>query len=148
MPQNGFHGLVGLAVAKQVAPRVDAAATEPFVAGVTLGAMLPDIDVNPTAIAFLVNKDLTYAVHRTFTHSLLAIAILTVAGAIVRRRARATSWVCFGLALGITTHVLLDIFFWFAQIDLFWPFSHFPRSAGSPDYQSLVADRTSPLSGQ
>src|SRR5262245_43298331 len=30
------------------------------------------------------------------------------------------------MALGMLTHVCLDAFFWFAPLDLFWPFSHLP----------------------
>jgi membrane-bound metal-dependent hydrolase YbcI (DUF457 family) len=129
MPQNGFHGLMGLAVAKWVAPRAPAAVAEPFVATVTLGAMLPDIDAYPAAVLFLMGRhDLTYAVHRTLTHSLLAILIVAAVGVGLRRSPRA-AWACWGLSLGMATHAFLDTFFWFAQLDFFWPFSHLPPDA-------------------
>jgi membrane-bound metal-dependent hydrolase YbcI (DUF457 family) len=127
MPQNGFHGLVGLAVAKGVTPRAPAAAAQPLAVGITLGAMLPDIDMYPTAVVFLLGRpDLIYVMHRTLTHSLLAILIVAGLGAVLRRRSTAGAWACWGLSLGMLTHVFLDAFFWFAPLDLFWPLSHLP----------------------
>jgi membrane-bound metal-dependent hydrolase YbcI (DUF457 family) len=127
MPQNGFHGLAGLAAARWVAPRVPAAAAEIVAASVVLGAMLPDVDVYPAAVATLLGRDdLTYDIHRTFTHSLLAVLLVLGAGAVLRRRSPAAAWACGGLALGMLTHLFLDAFFWFAPLDLFWPFSRLP----------------------
>src|ERR1051326_154960 len=119
MPQNGFHGLIGLATAKALAKRVPGAAAQPFVAGIVLGSMLPDVDMYPTGIAFLLKRaDLTYVIHRTATHSLLFAFALLLLGLIPRTR-----WLFIGLSLGVCTHILLDTFFWFTQIDMFWPFS-------------------------
>lgn len=120
MPQNGFHGLIGLATAKALARRVPIQAAQPLVLGTVLGSMLPDIDMYPTGVAFLLKRpDLTYVIHRTATHSLLfALSILLVAAIIPRSR-----WLCVGLSVGICTHIVLDTFFWFTQIDMFWPFS-------------------------
>lgn len=130
MPQNGFHGLVGLAVARWTVPRAPAAVAEPLTVGITLGAMLPDIDMYPTAVLFLLGRqELIYVAHRTVTHSLLAILVAAVVGAALRRRSRKTAWLCWGLALGILTHAVLDVFFWFAPLDLFWPLSHLPPDA-------------------
>jgi membrane-bound metal-dependent hydrolase YbcI (DUF457 family) len=119
MPQNGFHGLIGLATARALARKVPS--PEFFVPGVVLGAMLPDIDMYPTAIAVLLkHTELIYVIHRSATHSLLFILLLGLAGlALVQHR-----WLLFGLAVGVVTHVTVDIFFWFAGIDLFWPFGH------------------------
>ena len=127
MPQNGFHGLVGLAVAKWAAPHVPNASAPAFVSGVTLGAMLPDIDMYPTAIVVLLGRpDLIYITHRTATHSLALMAALIVAGAIAGRRFPTVGWALHGLGLGVATHILLDLFFWFAPLDLFWPLSRLP----------------------
>lgn len=100
MPQNGFHGLAGLAVARWAAPRAPAAFAEVFVPAVVLGAMLPDVDVYPAAVAFLRGRgDLTYVSHRTFTHSMLAALLVAFAGAVLRRRSPGSAWACAGLAL-------------------------------------------------
>jgi membrane-bound metal-dependent hydrolase YbcI (DUF457 family) len=138
MPQNGFHGLVGLAAVQWGIPRAVRRAeradihsmVEPLAAGIALGAMLPDIDLYPTAILVLLgHQELTYTVHRTFTHSLLAILTVGGLGLVLRQRSAAGTWACWGLALGMVTHVFLDAFFWFAPLDLFWPLSHLPREA-------------------
>jgi hypothetical protein len=119
MPQNGFHGLVGLATARALAKKLPE--PEALVPGIVLGSMLPDIDMYPTAIAVLLRRsDLMYVIHRSATHSLLFVLLLwVIAAAIPRRR-----WILFGLGIGVITHIALDIFFWFAPIDLFWPFGH------------------------
>ena len=119
MPQNGFHGLAGLATARLLARRLPS--PETLVPGVVLGSMLPDIDMYPTAIAVLMGrKDLIYVIHRSATHSLLFIAILCVVALLWTRH----RWLLFGLAVGVLTHITLDMFFWFAPIDMFWPFGH------------------------
>ncbi len=132
MPQNGFHGLVGLAAARAFTGRVPSEAAASFAGGTVLGAMLPDADMYPTAIAFLAGRgDLTYTLHRTATHSLLAAGIALGIGLALRGRRPAVGWGVIGLALGIATHLLLDAFLWFAPLDLFWPLSHVPFAAGT-----------------
>jgi membrane-bound metal-dependent hydrolase YbcI (DUF457 family) len=127
MPQNGFHGIVGLGAAKLLAKHVSRENADPFVGAVVLGAMLPDVDMYPTAVAFLANRmDLIYVIHRSLTHSLPLILLLLLIGAVVR--AGPSRFVYWGLAIGMATHVVLDTLFWFTQIDLFWPFSHVPSS--------------------
>lgn len=125
MPQNGFHGLVGLGVARGLTKRVPANVAPAFAGSVALGSMLPDIDLYPTAIAFLAGRmDLIYVIHRTATHCLPLILVLGLAGALARSSiARFAMW---GLAVGVLTHAALDTLFWFTQVDLFWPLSRVP----------------------
>ncbi len=118
MPQNGFHGLVGLGMAKALARHIPKPGA--FVPGVVLGSMLPDADMFPTAIAVLLKHgELTYVIHRSATHSLLFAAFL----GLISLLAPKWRWTLLGLALGVLSHILLDIVFWFAPIDLLWPFS-------------------------
>ncbi|HET6383882.1 MAG TPA: metal-dependent hydrolase [Armatimonadota bacterium] len=125
MAQNGFHGLVGLWTAGKTARWAPRAELAPWVAGVVVGAMLPDVDLYPTAVIFLLGRhDLIYSVHRTLTHSLLLMLVVLAVGVVHRRR-----WFWWGLAAGMGTHTMLDIFFWFSPVDLFWPLSHFPHKA-------------------
>lgn len=127
MPQNGFHGLVGLAAARPFARRLPAELAPAGVAATVLGAMLPDIDMYPTAVAFLLGrKDLIYVIHRSATHSLSLALVLAFFALVFWRRKSAAGVVGAGLTIGVLTHIGLDLFFWFAQIDLFWPFSHLP----------------------
>ena len=131
MPQNGFHGLVGLATARLFSRRVPVPLGDAFAGAIVLGAMLPDIDAYPTAIAFLIKPGLTYVIHRSFTHSLLAILLVLAAGSLLQRRTPGIRTVCLGLAIGMLTHDLLDMVFWFAQIRFLWPLEYI--SPGHPE---------------
>ncbi len=126
MPQSGFHGLVGLATARALMGRVPAVAQGAFAFGTVLGAVLPDIDLYPTVVAVkLLGMDV-YAVHRSFSHSIFVVLVFALLGwgtaAVPKRR-----WLWWGLAIGCLTHEVLDIFFWFARLDIMWPLSHFPK---------------------
>lgn len=127
MPQNGLHGLFGLASARGLARFAPADYRSGWVGGLVLGAMLPDIDMYPTGVAFLLGrKDLVYVIHRTATHSLVVVALAIVAALLWRWRRPGPGWMVLGLALGSAGHAVLDVFFWFTEIDLFWPLSHWP----------------------
>jgi membrane-bound metal-dependent hydrolase YbcI (DUF457 family) len=148
MPQNGFHGLVGLATAKALVPRVAPAVRTPFAFGLVFGAMLPDIDLYPTAVAVVAGvPDAVKIFHRSATHSVLFLLLL-VAAAVITKKRISTSWLFWGLALGVLGHEVLDIFFWFAQLDIMWPFSHWPASnppfqvinIWTSDYKGLVSN--------
>jgi membrane-bound metal-dependent hydrolase YbcI (DUF457 family) len=116
LPQNAFHGLVGLALARALV----------VAAAATIGAMAPDADVYAGVAGVLAgHPEVVDVCHRTATHSLLAIAVVAGIGLAFRHSPR-FAWGCWAAALGMATHDLLDIFFWFAPIDLFWPFSHLP----------------------
>jgi membrane-bound metal-dependent hydrolase YbcI (DUF457 family) len=128
MPQTGIHGLVGLAAARLVAPHAPAEAALPLTLAVTLGAMLPDLDLYPASIAYLATGRMEVAaqIHRSLTHSLFLMAALGATGLALRRSRPTAAWVLLGLPIGMLTHALLDIFFWFTALDLFWPLSHLP----------------------
>lgn len=114
MPQYGIHVLIG------------AAGTRRFRGagfGFLLGSLFPDLDFVPLVALYPFNRDLAIAMHRRLTHSLLlAAAILLVAAAArafgpARRFAAGAA----GFAGGMTLHVVLDLFFWFAPPQLLWP---------------------------
>ena len=131
MAQSGFHGLVGLGAARAVFARVPVVARTAFVVGTVLGAVIPDIDMYPTAIAVLLSpagqaQNVAYEWHRTATHSVAFLLVLYLIGLFAYSKP-AVRWVFWGLALGVATHEVLDILFWFAQIDLMWPFSILPH---------------------
>lgn len=125
MPQNGIHGLVGLATARTLARKVPEP-RGPLVLGLLFGSMLPDADLYPACILYLSgHPDLLYAVHRSVTHSILAIlAVLGLAKLSDPRNSRRALYI--GAVIGMAIHSFLDIFFWFSPIDLFWPLSHIP----------------------
>ena len=118
--------MVGLGLVRRAVSRLPEHAAVPAALGLALGAVLPDIDLIPTAIAYLFGRtDLVEAFHRTFTHSVFLVLLLGAIG--IWQRARPVGWLCRGLAVGMATHDTLDIFLWFSPIDLFWPLSHIPR---------------------
>lgn len=135
MPQSGFHGLVGLATARALISRVPALTRTAFVFGTVLGSMLPDIDMYPASVASLLSssqeqKDrVLYLIHRTASHSVTFLVLLFLIGLFAGSKPT-WRWAFWGLTIGAVTHDILDIFFWFAQIDLMWPFSSVTH--GSP----------------
>jgi len=133
MAQTGIHGLMGLAAARLVAPHVPAEAALPLTLAVTVGAMLPDLDLYPASIAYLATgrNELSEQIHRSLTHSLFVMAALTGAGLTLRRSRPKAAWTLIGLATGMLTHALLDVFMWFAALDAFWPVSQLPAGSAA-----------------
>ena len=69
MPQSGFHALVGVALARRSEPGSAA-----WIAGVVVGAMLPDVDIMVTGILRAAGME-DAGIHRSATHSLLLVAL-------------------------------------------------------------------------
>jgi membrane-bound metal-dependent hydrolase YbcI (DUF457 family) len=135
MPQNGFHGLVGLATARALSGRIPKPVHSAFTTAVVFGAVFPDIDMYPTGVAFLLTgPESVYVWHRTATHCIFFVLLLALIGTLARGRPL-IRWAFWGLALGVLTHEVLDIFFWFAPIDIMWPFSRWPSD--HPVFQML-----------
>ena len=89
-----------------------------------LGAILPDIDL-------LINKILQTSIHRTLTHSLIFLAgimILVFLFTMIFKSKQQTKYLSLAIGLGITIHLLLDLFYQ-PGIQLLWPmdayFSYF-----------------------
>lgn len=121
MPQSGLHGLSGLPTARALIGRVPREAHAAFVFATIFGAVAPDIDLYPTAIGVTFFNQDVYVLHRSFTHNIFVLLLLYVLGLCMRKPA--WRWGLWGLGIGCLTHELLDIFFWFAKLDLFWPLS-------------------------
>jgi membrane-bound metal-dependent hydrolase YbcI (DUF457 family) len=136
MAQSGLHGVVGLAVVRSIAGRLPGRSSsaagkdgisnsrvKEFRRGITfgfvLGNILPDADLLPLAITFLFDSRLAMRMHRTATHSLVVIILLTLMGWLLAKgRGKA---VALGLGIGAISHSVLDIFLWFSPVDLLWP---------------------------
>lgn len=138
MPQNGFHGLIGLAAARAMARHLPPQALEAATGGVVLGSMLPDVDMYPTGVAYLFGVD-PYLIHRTATHSIFFTLLLLLMGFVFRPG----RWLLLGLCAGVCTHLVMDVFFWFAAVDLFWPASRL--DLGVPVLNLWTADHLSHL---
>lgn len=116
MAQAGIHALLGAATRK-VTPKRDW-----LMLGIILGSLFPDMDNYVVAIATVAKLN-THNLHRTFTHSLLAILAAVVVFLIVAQVSRQPRWAALGvgLGIGISLHIALDLLIWFNGVELFWP---------------------------
>ena len=90
--------------------------------GVILGNIFPDADGLAVAYATLTALP-THGLHRTFTHSLFTVLAVIFLGYIIAWASKRPHWgnLGFGLGIGITMHVLLDLLIWFNGVQLLWP---------------------------
>ncbi len=88
-----------------------------------LGSLLPDVIDKPLCMWLL--KD-SIGAGRAFSHSLLFLLIVAVAGRIVQRRWK-SNWLLV-IGFGVLVHLVLDSM-WRAPQTLFWPVFgvHFPK---------------------
>lgn len=117
MAQAGIHALVGAGIGKVVPKH------EWLVLGLILGSIFPDLDGYAVAMATIAKLN-TAGLHRTFTHSLLAILTAMIAFYIVARLTRQPRWAYLGIGfgVGIGLHIMLDLLIWFNGVELLWPF--------------------------
>lgn len=133
MAQSGFHGIVGLTIARaagnrQPDPRVRSSREKDtrirewekgLRFGAVLGSILPDADLLSLAITFLFDAQLAMRMHRTATHSLLfSVPLILLGWLFLKGRA---GGLAVGFGLGAVAHSALDILVWFSSVDLFWP---------------------------
>jgi len=116
MAQAGIHALVGAATRKITPSR------EWLMLGIILGSLFPDLDNFAVAVATLARWD-THGLHRTFTHSLLAILVALGIFIIIGQVSKQPRWthLGFGLGIGIGLHIALDLLIWFNGVELLWP---------------------------
>ena len=117
MAQAGIHGLIGTAVRKLTPARTW------LMLGIVLGSLLPDADNLAVAVATLFKRP-TEGLHRTFTHSLLAVLLVVIVFYLVGLFTKQSRWTNLGLGLGvgILMHILLDLLLWFNGVAILWPF--------------------------
>lgn len=127
MGQVGLHAITGLAVGEYVLSRRirDATARRALLYGFVFGNIIPDLDFIAVAAMYPVNQTIAMHLHRGFSHSLLAAGALAVGfqWAALLMRDEDLRWMGYGLALGIASHFVEDIFIWFSPVDVFWPAS-------------------------
>ncbi|MBE7556969.1 MAG: metal-dependent hydrolase [Anaerolineales bacterium] len=116
MAQAGIHALAG-AAARKVVPR-----REWLLLGIILGNVFPDLDNYAVAVATLGGLN-THGLHRTFTHSLLAILAAMAVFFVVAQVRRQPRWTNLGVGfgVGIGMHIILDLLIWFNGVELLWP---------------------------
>ncbi len=116
MAQAGIHALLGAATRK-ITPKRDW-----LMLGIILGSLFPDLDNYAVAIATVAKLN-TDNLHRTFTHSLLAILVAVTVFIIVAQVSKQPRWANLGagLGIGISLHIALDLLIWFNGVELLWP---------------------------
>ena len=120
MPQNGVHAIVGT-VARKWMPQ-----KEWLLLGVVLGNMFPDLDNLAVAYATLAKLPDPESYHRTFTHSIVTIAVVLVLFYVIAAVTQNGRWKNFGngFAAGILMHILVDLVLWFNGVELLWPIQY------------------------
>jgi len=118
MPQAGIHAMVGMLARKFTNKR------QLILFGTILGSFIPDMDNFGVAIATLAKLP-SEGIHRTATHSVFFVLAVVAIFYIIGQFKKDVRWsnLGVGLGLGILLHLLLDIFFWFNGVVLFWPLS-------------------------
>lgn len=129
MGQVGLHGMTGLVVGEYVLTSFVEAPTarRALLYGFALGNFIPDLDFLASVAMFPINQEIALGLHRGFSHSLLGAVALIVGFfcASLLMRDTYVRYLGLGLALGVVGHFSVDIFLWFAPVDVFWPASIF-----------------------
>ena len=119
MAQIGLHTLISLKIRRYL-PKQNY-----FFTFFLIGSILPDTDIIIAGIlSFFTSIEYSVAVaHRTFSHSIITttflyLCLITLSEFKGNKNIRV---IANGIALGIISHILIDLLFWFEGIKLFWP---------------------------
>jgi len=119
MAQSGIHAFSGIVLSKLFKQE------KWFTPSLIFGAILPDIDILFSAIAFLFGYSIIEAegIHRTFTHSIFTVIIIYLIFLSIKDITADEKFKIIGkgICIGISFHIILDIFLWFHEICLLWP---------------------------
>jgi membrane-bound metal-dependent hydrolase YbcI (DUF457 family) len=128
MVYTGLHGLIGLGITWWASDKkpMNKSPTPVGKLAYVLGTMIPDLDLLGSIYFVVTGQGLAAAtaVHRTYSHSLITIGIITLLGFIIGaiwKDKRQIQWILVGLGLGMLTHDLFDLPYMIG-ISLFWPF--------------------------
>ena len=119
MAQAGAHAIIGMYTAKL-----------PFIkknltASIIIGSLIPDLDIFVVSFGKLFTNilDSTQYFHRKGTHSFLFVLFVYLVFQIlseILKNPKLRDW-GKGLSIGITSHILVDSFFFLHGIHLLWP---------------------------
>lgn len=127
MAQAGLHGIVGVASAgpvnKVLKKKVSLENRKLLIWGLVLGNLIPDADFFLLGPAYLFDAELAMGFHRTFSHSILFIALVALVMAFKNR------YLAVGLGVGMLMHALFDMLIWFSSVDFLWPLGMFGVSS-------------------
>ncbi len=128
MAQSGLHGLIGATLTKITGKDASepgrAIVAKSSAYGFVIGSVWPDVDLAALAVTYLFDSKLAMRMHRTATHSLLIIGLITLLGIMFSTTKGGKSFFK-GLGTGMALHSVVDIFLWLAGVDILWPLGQF-----------------------
>jgi len=120
MAQTGLHSIIAAGVSQGLIPSPK---RRQLAWGLLLGSVLPDLDILPMAIFYLMtrNPSVVYHIHRAGTHSLTAVLVVfLVFLGISKYKGSKFLILGIGLSFGVLLHIIADIFWW-GPVDVLWP---------------------------
>lgn len=119
MAQAGLHAYIALSLRRKI-PQ-----SKWFLFAFIIGSIIPDLDIILTAAfsIFLTIDESLLLTHRTFSHSIFTHIIIYTLFLIAYETTKRKKflYIANGLFLGLSFHLLVDIFLWFDSVHLFWP---------------------------
>ena len=119
MAQVGLHAALGYSL-RHIIPH-----KKRFLPAVVFGAILPDLDVIVVALAslFYPISQAEHLFHRSFSHSFFTIILMYLVFSFISEWKKRPVYKSIGkgLTLGMLSHIILDTFFWFRNIQFLWP---------------------------
>ena len=119
MAQAGLHAALGYSL-RHIIPH-----KKRFLPAVVFGAILPDLDVIVVALAslFYPISQAEHLFHRSFSHSFFTIILMYLVFSFIAEWKKQPLYKSIGkgLVLGILSHIIIDTFFWFREIQFLWP---------------------------
>ena len=119
MAQAGLHAALGYQL-RRIIPN-----EKRLFSAVIFGTMLPDLDTIIVAIGSLFYPISTSETlfHRSFSHSFFTIILVYLFFSILAEWNKQPNYKSIGkgLVLGILSHIIVDTFFWFREIQFLWP---------------------------
>jgi membrane-bound metal-dependent hydrolase YbcI (DUF457 family) len=88
-----------------------------------IGNLLPDLDFIFIFALYIFNPELALSLHRSVTHNFFFPVIIFLFFAIIAQIKKKKQFYSLGLgiAIGIVTHIILDVLFWFDHVQVLWP---------------------------
>lgn len=147
---SGVHALVGLGlgfgfgvIARSRERPLPAALIGVTALGFAVGSLLPDIDFILTTALWFLDETTADRMHRTFTHSFVTLLPFVLGGGLLYASGnRKRGLLVLGIVGGMTSHVVLDLLFWFEDVGALWPLHAF--SDEIPFWISLYGDYEPP----
>ena len=119
MAQSGIHAVIGYSFRYYIPNR------KYFLPSVIIGAILPDLDLLIVGIKtiFLNTSFNTSIPDRYILHSFFSIIIIYLLFLILSEIKNSSFYKIIGkgIALGMLSHIIIDTFFWFQEIQFLWP---------------------------